>query len=122
MQPQPEPVPTRSVVSTLLLLLVVPCIIFAAFVLWARAEYPGLSKPDPPGQPGRLVWGEDVLSCEPEMRLWLSAHGGSYRRWQRRHPAAVRLVKATELRRAHARAAAKRKKAAAAAAAKQRKG
>jgi len=109
-------------VSTLLLLLLVPCLIFGAFVLYARAQYPGLSKPDPPGKPGLLVWGEDVLSSEPEMRLWLSVHGGSYRRWTKRHPAAVRLVKASELRRTHATAkrkhaaaAAKRKKAAAAA-------
>jgi hypothetical protein len=79
-----------------------------------------MSKPDPPGKPGSLVWGESVLSSKPEMRLWLTTHGGSYQRWLKLHPAAVQLVTASELRRAQARAA-QRKHAAALAAAQHRR-
>ena len=113
-RPEPRPAPTGALVATILVLLVIPTLVLGGFVLYARSEYPGASKPAPPGKPGLLVWGDDVLSSKLQMRFWLSEHGGSYRRWKQRHPAAVRLVAATEVRRARVDAT-KRKKAAAAA-------
>lgn len=47
----------------------------------------------PPGQAGRLVWGDGIFANRVELRAWFRLHGGSYRAWARRHPAALRLVK-----------------------------
>ncbi len=45
-----------------------------------------------PGSRGALVWGNGIFASRVEMKAWLNLHGGGYRAWARRHPAALRLV------------------------------
>ena len=43
---------------------------------------------------GGLVWGNAIIYNKHQMRVWLRWHGASYHTWQRRHPAALRIITA----------------------------
>src|SRR5215210_9313619 len=104
-QPQPPAAPARLGWLRLLPLFVIPFIVLGGFVLYAEVKYRPAAKPDPPGQPGVLVWGDGVFVSKGEISGWLRLHGGSFKAWKLRHPAALRLVSPAKPRR-HAAAAA----------------
>jgi hypothetical protein len=76
---------------TLFVPLVVPFAILAGVAAFAVVS-PNNQRTTPPSRPGALVWGDGIFANKTELQAWLRLHTGSYRRWARQHPAALRLV------------------------------
>lgn len=71
-----------------------PLAIIAAVGVFAIVAPPEPSRLSGPGSRGSLVWGNGIFANRGELRAWLTLHGGDYRRWERHHPGAIRLIPA----------------------------
>ena len=60
--------------------------------VWAHFAAPPQGGVPPPGSAGALVWGDGVFSRPATLDAWLRVHGVEYRRWAKKHPAAVALI------------------------------
>jgi hypothetical protein len=52
---------------------------------------------------GGLLWGDTVVWNKRQMRFWLHLHGAPYPTWEKRHPAALRIITHKKHHRAHRR-------------------
>ncbi|MGZ4335268.1 MAG: hypothetical protein ACXVRJ_13495 [Gaiellaceae bacterium] len=80
--------------KALAVLLVLPAVLFAAVLLYARYETTRTTAP-PPGHHGALVWddGGVIFANTNEVAAWVRFHGSSFQSFKRNHPAALQLVK-----------------------------
>ena len=62
--------------------------------VWAQFDAQPQGGVPPPGSAGALVWGNGVFSRPATLDAWLRLHGVDYRRWAKKHPAAVALITA----------------------------
>jgi hypothetical protein len=92
-QPIPAARRRRSSRKNWLILLpwAVPIAVFAGVALYA-AFTPYTIKREPPGTRGHLVWSDAIFANRSQVSAWLRLHGGSFRVFKKRHPAALALV------------------------------
>ena len=73
-----------------MLWLVAPALLAAA-ALGAFVLYASMTSSTPQAS-GGLPWGGIRLYAPLQVKSWVQGHGGSYARWQKRHPAALAIV------------------------------
>src|SRR2546426_403707 len=92
--PQELPRGSRRVSAWAFAPLVLPFVILIAIAAFATLRWHPTTKTPPPGTRGSLVWGDAIFADRVEVRAWMVLHGGSYQRWAKHHPAALRLLPA----------------------------
>jgi ABC-type Fe3+ transport system permease subunit len=91
-----QPIPRQRRRSTLPWWVAVPwavaCVVLVGAIVVGVLPRPVKSDPSPPGQVGALVWGNGVFANKLELDAWLRIRGASYEEFERKHPAAVKLL------------------------------